>query len=93
MNRLLIVRNHNCPRTHPTFLGFAMCVWPTARWVRGRGPYATVRRCGGLTVLLHPTPERAAQWLQHMHPHPTDGRCDDGHELAVLHVFDEAGTR
>jgi hypothetical protein len=91
VNRPQLVRWHNCPRTHKTFLSFARCVWPEARFLPGNGPYATVRGCGGVTVLLHPTLERAEHALQHMHPHPTDGRCDSGHVLALL-VLPEDGA-
>jgi hypothetical protein len=86
-----VVRWHNCPRTHKTFRDLARCVWPEARWVVGEGPYATVRGCAGLTVLLHPTLERAEHAHQRMHPHPTDGRCDKGHVLALL-VFPDGAA-
>lgn len=80
-----VVRWHNCPRTHSTFRSLARCVWPKAQWVLGDGPYATVRGCEGLTVLLHPTLEDARHAFGKIHTFPSRGGCDSRkHLLAVL---------
>jgi hypothetical protein len=92
VNRPQVVRWHNCPRTHKTFRDLAHCVWPEARWLLGEGPYATVRGCVGVSVLLHATEQEAERALQNMHPHPTHGRCDSNHVLALLVLPDGGGS-
>lgn len=58
--------------------------WPAARWVLGDGPYATVRDCDGVTVLLHATRADAEKALKTIHPPGAQRRCRLRHELVVL---------
>lgn len=66
-----------------TFLAHARDMFPDARYVTGEGPFATVRGCGGLTVILHRTEAEAQEALSDMHP-GQDGWCLRRHALVVL---------
>ncbi|TFV78378.1 hypothetical protein E4P39_03955 [Blastococcus sp. CT_GayMR19] len=69
------------PTTYPDL---ARRTWPEALWIRGEGRYATVRGCGGITVLLHPTEAEARAALGRMHPFGANGTCESYHDLVVL---------
>jgi hypothetical protein len=61
----------------------AQAMWPEARYIHGDGRWATVRACGGLTVVLHETEEAARSALQRIHPGSYRG-CQLHHALVVL---------
>ncbi len=42
-----------------TWKQIAKKVWPWALWIDGDGPFASVAPCGGVTVILYHTRERA----------------------------------
>lgn len=60
-------------------------IWPGADWVRGAGPYATIRGCGDrTTVQLHDTLEQARWALRHIHRFWGQDLCQLKHVLIAL---------
>lgn len=77
-------RRHNCTEAHPTWNGFAQCVWPRAAWVQGEGQYAAVANCGTTTVILKRTPQDARAAKQAIDRDGCGTRCTRQHTLVLI---------
>src|SRR5262245_8272475 len=73
-----------CGRQHMTWWKLAECRFK-ALWAQGRGPWASLSRCGpGPTVILYPTQqeaEEAKRFLDRLH---CGGRCNGDHRVVYI---------
>jgi hypothetical protein len=79
-------RRHNCDAKHRMYRTLAKCMFQPERpaWVVGDGEYATLARCGVLTVALHETIEQAQHAMRWIDSHGCGGQCHRDHELVRL---------
>jgi hypothetical protein len=84
---LKIYRAHNCTRTHRDPRTLARCIWRRSHWVLGNGAYASVSRCRGTTVVLHPTAEQAETAKRVIDATACGGACVRRHEVIGLAQF------
>src|SRR5262245_29027512 len=74
-----------CGRQHRTWTTYAECKWPSAIWVLGRGPWASVSDCHpGSTIMLHQTREQAEQAKAGIDNLACGGRCHRAHRIMSL---------
>jgi hypothetical protein len=58
--------------------------WPNAAWILGSGPFASVARCGVLTVMLHDTEADAIRALKLINGDACGHACYRDHALVNL---------
>lgn len=75
---------HDCGRTHRGFQSLAECMWPTAAYVIGDGPYALVAHCDMLSVALYETAAEAGEARRRLNSVGCGRTCERRHQLAVL---------
>jgi hypothetical protein len=66
------------------YIAVARRRWPAAEWIIGEGHYASVARCGTITVMLFATPaeaERAKALIDHTR---CGHACSRDHEITDL---------
>jgi hypothetical protein len=75
---------HHCGRTHRGFQSLAECIWPTAAYVIGDGPYALIAHCDMLSVALYATAAEAGEARRRLTAVGCGRTCEGQHQLAVL---------
>lgn len=65
----------------PTYVHRARKAWPDAAWIIGDGRYASVARCGTLSVMLFRTPAEATQAQEFINTHGCGGDCLVDHRI------------
>jgi hypothetical protein len=79
-----VFRLHRCSRLHKTHLSLSRCMFPTAAWVQGEGPYALLAWCSVLTVTLHPAAADALAAKAQIDDTGCAGRCYGRHEIVMI---------
>ena len=61
-------------------------LWPDALWIQGAGRFASVSHCGGVTVILCDSREKAESTKRAIDRHACGGRCvgATGHVIVDL---------
>ena len=84
--RMRVSGRHNCTKAHRSWLTMAECAFPTAEWVSGSGPHASLAKCRGLTVQLFGTAETAHEAKREIDSSGCGGMCMRAHEVVDLRV-------
>ena len=74
----------SCTRAHGDWHALAGCLFPTAEWIAGEGPFAVLAWCRVLTVTLHPTradADASREWIDRC---GCGGRCHRAHDVVRL---------
>jgi hypothetical protein len=80
MEGFRLVGQTGCMAKAKTYVSEARHRWPDAVWIIGAGPYASVARCGSLSVMLFGTEAEAMQAQAFINRHGCGSDCTVDHQ-------------